>query len=78
MEQADGEPALPTLTSRENDVLRLLARGMSNPEIADHLVLERSTIKTHVASILAKLDIRGRMQAVVFAYERGLLQRGST
>jgi DNA-binding NarL/FixJ family response regulator len=69
--------ALDVLTQRETEVLRLIARGLSNTEISDALVIAMQTTKTYVGRILAKLDLRDRAQAVVLAYESGLVTPGA-
>jgi DNA-binding NarL/FixJ family response regulator len=75
-DSAAGQTGMAELTTRELEVLRLMARGLSNAELAVQLTLSGATVKTHVARILAKLQLRDRVQAVVLAYETGLVRPG--
>ncbi|QHO90452.1 DNA-binding response regulator [Actinomyces sp. 432] len=72
--QSQEDERIASLTPREREILTLMAQGLSNSEIADHLVVSATTVKTHVGNVLTKLNVRDRVQAVVVAYETGLMR----
>ncbi len=72
--ESQEDARIASLTPREREILTLMAQGLSNSEIADHLIVSATTVKTHVGNVLAKLDVRDRVQAVVVAYETGLMR----
>jgi DNA-binding NarL/FixJ family response regulator len=75
--RADASARLQELSDRETEVLRLIARGASNAEVAEALVISQATVKSHVTNILMKLDLRDRAAAIVFAFDHGLIEPGA-